>query len=169
MKEIEAIEIKENMIDLIKNDWMLITAGNENNFNTMTANWALMGELWFENMVEMVIRQERYTKEFIDREGKFTLTFFTSDFKKILSTMGTKSGRDIDKMHYPGLDAVTLPSGMITFKGAKLVVECEVVYSDILKKENFHDKRVYEKCYEKTPGRIHTRYYGRILRVWAEQ
>lgn len=167
MKEIKATEIKENIVNLIKNDWMLITAGKAGNFNTMTANWGLMGELWFENMVEVVVRQQRYTKEFIDREGRFTLTFFPADFKKILTVMGTKSGRDIDKMHYAGLDAEELPSGQITFKGAKLVVECEVVYSDMLSEANFHDKALYEKCYGKIPGGIHTRYYGRVLHVWS--
>ncbi|MCM1312085.1 MAG: flavin reductase [Bacteroides sp.] len=169
MKEIKASEIKENIVGLIKNDWMLITAGTADDFNTMTANWGLMGELWFENMVEVVVRQQRYTKSFVEREGRFTLTFFGPEYKKVLSVMGTKSGREIDKMHYPGLDADVLPSGMVTFKGAKLIIECETVYSDILDEANFKDKSVYEKCYGKIAGGIHTRYYGRILRVWSAE
>ncbi len=45
MKEIKPTEIKENLVKLISKDWMLITAGTKDNFNTMTANWGFMGEL----------------------------------------------------------------------------------------------------------------------------
>ncbi len=169
MKEIKATEIQGNLVKLISKDWMLITAGEMGNYNTMTANWGLIGELWFNDMVEVFIRQERYTKEFVDREGRFTLTFFGNEYRNILTEMGTKSGRDINKMNVPGLTPVDLPSGQITFEGAKLVIECDIVYSDILKKENFKDTSVFERCYDsaKIPGGIHTRYYARITGVFV--
>ena len=81
MKEIKATEIKENLLKLICKDWMLVTAGTKDDFNTMTANWGFIGELWFKDMVEVFIRQQRYTKEFVDREKYFTLSFFPAEYK----------------------------------------------------------------------------------------
>ncbi len=40
MKEIKSTEIKENIIELISKTWMLVTSGDKNDFNTMTASWA---------------------------------------------------------------------------------------------------------------------------------
>lgn len=168
MKEIKATEIKENLLKLICKDWMLVTAGTKDDFNTMTANWGFIGELWFKDMVEVFIRQQRYTKEFVDREKYFTLSFFPAEYKKILSVLGTKSGRDMDKMHESGLTPIQLESGQIAFSEAKLVIECRVVYSDILNESNFIDHSVFEQAYAnpKIPGGIHTRYYAEITKVY---
>ena len=38
-KEINAKEIKGNLIEAIANEWMLITAGDQNGYNMMTASW----------------------------------------------------------------------------------------------------------------------------------
>ena len=59
--------------DKIGKEWMLVTAGNEEKVNTMTASWGGMGVMWGKNAVFVVIRQSRYTKEFIDREGTFSV------------------------------------------------------------------------------------------------
>ena len=37
---------KENAFDLIGKEWMLVTAGTEDKFNTMTASWGGVGILW---------------------------------------------------------------------------------------------------------------------------
>ena len=168
MKEIKATEIKDNLVKLISKDWMLVTAGTKDNFNTMTANWGFIGELWFKDMVEVFIRQQRYTKEFVDREKYFTLSFFPAEYKKNLSVLGTKSGRDMDKMHESGLTPIQLESGHITFSEAKLVIECRVVYSDILNESSFIDQSIFEQAYAnpKIPGGIHTRYYAEITKVY---
>ena len=168
MKEIKATEIKDNLVKLISKDWMLVTAGTKDNFNTMTANWGFIGELWFKDMVEVFIRQQRYTKEFVDREKYFTLSFFPAEYKKNLSVLGTKSGRDMDKMHESGLTPIQLESGQITFSEAKLVIECRVVYSDILNESSFIDHSIIEQAYAnpKIPGGIHTRYYAEITKVY---
>lgn len=170
MKEIQATEIGENLVKLISKDWMLVTAGSENNFNTMTANWGFIGELWFKDMVEVFIRQERFTKEFVDREGRFTLCFFPEEYKKNLSVLGTKSGRDMDKIHNSGLTPITLESGQIAFEEAKLIIECKIVYSDILDEGKFLDHSIFDQCYAnpKIPGGIHTRYYAEIEKVFSK-
>ena len=43
-KEIKATDIKENIVDLLKNNWGLVTAGNSEKYNMMTVSWGAMGE-----------------------------------------------------------------------------------------------------------------------------
>ena len=38
-KEISVYDIHDNPFKLIADDWMLVTAGNLQKFNTMTASW----------------------------------------------------------------------------------------------------------------------------------
>ena len=54
-KEIKASDIKENICDLLKNNWGLVTAGNSDKFNTMTVSWGSMGELWGKDSVTVYI------------------------------------------------------------------------------------------------------------------
>ena len=60
-------EIKDNLIKAISEEYMLISAGNENGYNMMTASWGFTGEIWGEDSVVALVRPERYTMEFIDK------------------------------------------------------------------------------------------------------
>ena len=166
MKEIKPSEIKDNPIELFGKDWALATAGTSGNFNTMTISWGMIGNLWQIPIAMRYVRPQRYTHQFTEKYDKFTLSFFHPDMKKTLAVMGSKSGRDIDKMHYTGLDAVELPSGQIGFKQAKLIIECEKAYSDVFKERNFIDMDLMESVYPSKD--FHTFYIGRITHVWVE-
>ena len=48
--EIDPLELEGNIFREIGKDWMLISAGNEQAFNTMTASWGGMGVLWNANV-----------------------------------------------------------------------------------------------------------------------
>ena len=39
-----------NPFTKIGSDWMLISAGNNNKFNTMTASWGTLGIMWGKNI-----------------------------------------------------------------------------------------------------------------------
>lgn len=45
-KEIKPEEWKVNPFTAIGKEWMLITAGEKENCNTMTASWGSMGVIW---------------------------------------------------------------------------------------------------------------------------
>ena len=49
----------ENAFDLIGKEWMLVTAGNKEKFNTMTASWGGIGWLWNKPVAFIFIRPER--------------------------------------------------------------------------------------------------------------
>lgn len=167
MIEIKAGQIPGNVFEMISKEWMLISAGTPGSFNMMTASWGFMGEMWGRDTFEIVVRSERFTREFIDREGRFVVTFFPPSMREALQAMGTYSGRTFDKMHYAGLQPETLPTGQVTFCGAKLVIECEVVYHDKFDASKFVDKSILDEWYSPQRGGLHERYYGRITRVWV--
>ncbi|MGN0528823.1 MAG: flavin reductase family protein, partial [Eubacterium sp.] len=74
-KEISFTDVKENVVDLLKNQWGLVTAGDENALNTMTVSWGAVGELWAKDMVTIYIRPQRYTVKFLEEKDYFTLSF----------------------------------------------------------------------------------------------
>lgn len=47
-KEIKPEELEFNPFTRIGKEWMLITAGSQEGFNTMTASWGGAGVLWGE-------------------------------------------------------------------------------------------------------------------------
>ena len=93
-KEISVENINENFIKNIGSEWMLITAGNEDKHNMMTASWGFTGVMWGFNCAIAAIRPQRYTLEFVEKERYYTLSFY-GDNKKIHSVCGKMSGRDI--------------------------------------------------------------------------
>ena len=66
--DIKALDI--NPFKNIGDRWMLITAGDENDSNTMTASWGGLGVMWGKNVAIAVIRPQRYTKKFVDEQER---------------------------------------------------------------------------------------------------
>ena len=83
-KEVKIEELSFNPFTKISKEWMLITAGDEEKHNTMTASWGGVGIMWGMNVATAYIRPQRYTKEFVDAEEMFTLSFFKEDYRKAL-------------------------------------------------------------------------------------
>ena len=42
MKKLEVKDLKENFFEAIGKEWMLVTAGTKEKFNTMTASWVVL-------------------------------------------------------------------------------------------------------------------------------
>ena len=102
-KLIDCRDIAENPFTLIGNDWALLSAGTPESFNMMTVSWGQVGVLWNKNVATAYVRPQRYTRGFIDQNEIFTLSFFGEEQRDLLKLCGSKSGRDIDKMHLSGL------------------------------------------------------------------
>ena len=142
----------ENSFDLIGKEWMLVTAGNKEKFNTMTASWGGIGWLWNKPVAFVFIRPERYTHDFIERESRLTLSFYKEDCRGILQFCGTKSGRDVDKVKETGLKHVALESGAMTFSEARLTLDCRKLFKSPMTAADFIDKSILEKWYGPQPG-----------------
>jgi flavin reductase (DIM6/NTAB) family NADH-FMN oxidoreductase RutF len=137
-KEISPKEIDGNLIKMIADEWMLITAGNQEKYNMMTASWGFAGEIWGNDSVVALIRPQRYTMEFVENSDYFTLSFY-GDEKAIHKVCGSKSGRDVDKTALTGLTPV-FSDNTVYFDEARLVLICKKQYVGKLEAENFIDK-----------------------------
>ena len=71
MKEINAEELKGNLIEMINKKWALVTAGDHEKANTMTVSWGSFGEFWSKPVITIYIRPQRYTKQFIGNTAIF--------------------------------------------------------------------------------------------------
>lgn len=155
-------EIRDNPFHLIGSDWMLITAGGIDSFNTMTASWGGLGVLWNKNVCYIFVRPTRYTYEFIERSDMFSLSFFDETHREALNYCGSKSGRDVDKILNTGLTPIEDESGPVFFDEARLVILCKKLYFQDIDPANFLDPGI-EKNYPQKD--YHRMYVGQIVRV----
>ena len=160
--QLDPKQIPENAFQLVGTDWMLITAGDGQKCNTMTASWGGFGVLWNKPVSFIFVRPQRYTRTFIEREGCYSLCFFAGGFRKQLSYLGTISGRDEDKIKTAGLTTV-FADGVPYFEEAQMVLLCKTLYRQDLVPEGFVDRALDEKNY---PEQDHHRaYVGEVLKV----
>jgi len=144
-KEFKAIDpaaVNENFIQLIGYDWMLVTAGNLNDYNTMTASWGGIGYLWNLPVSFIFVRPQRFTYEFTEKFPDYTLSFFSKEYKDVLNFCGTHSGRDVDKADRCNINPVESPGGSVHFSEARLVLKCKKMYFNDIDPANFVDKRL---------------------------
>lgn len=160
---------KEDAFQLIGKEWMLITAGDSTSYNTMTASWGGIGWLWNKPVAFIFVRPERYTHEFIEKNGRLTLSFFPEDYRSALQICGSKSGRDCDKVKEAGISPKQLESGAITFNEARMALDCRKLFKAEMEQANFLDKELLEKWYHDKPGGgFHTVYVVEIENVYAK-
>jgi len=163
--EISIRDLSFNPFSKIGKEWMLITAGNEDNFNTMTASWGGLGVLWNKDVAFTFIRPCRYTFEFTEREEYFSLCFFPESFKNALMLCGRKSGRDCDKIKESGLTP-TFIDGVPCFEEASLVLICKKMYSQKMDESFVFCDEVRTHYGENEP--YHTLYVGEIIKAYTK-
>lgn len=160
---------KEDAFQLIGKEWMLITAGDSTGYNTMTASWGGLGWLWNKPVAFIFVRPERYTHDFIEKNDRLSLSFFSEDYKPALQICGTKSGRDGDKVKEAGLSPKSLESGVMTFDEARMVLDCKKLFKTEMTEAAFMDKELYARWYHDQPGGgLHTIYVVEIENVYAK-
>ena len=157
-------QIKGNVFEEIGKGWMLITAKKHNGtFNTMTASWGQLGVLWNTNIATCYVRPQRHTFSFIEEADYYTLSFFPEEYRPALSLLGTKSGRDLDKIAESGLTPVEMDN-VVSFKEAKLALVCRKLYTTTLTQDNFKIQSVVDKHYPEKD--FHHVYIGEIIRAY---
>lgn len=165
MKKTNIAELKENAIHLFNNRWALITAGKGNNYNTMTASWGALGELWNKDVCFCFIRPQRYTYEFIEKEEYFTVSFFSEEYKKALAYCGKYSGRDVDKAKETGLTP-KFSGEWVSFEEAEIVLVCKKLAFQDISPEGFIDPSIDSSCY---PAKdYHRMYIGEIVSCFVK-
>lgn len=161
----------ENAFHLIGKEWMLITAGNMDNFNMMTASWGGIGWLWNKPVAFIFVRPERFTYPLVEENEHITLSFFGMDNKmrEMYNFCGTKSGRNFDKAKETGLTPVATEHGSVTFEQARLTIEGKKAFRSEFKPEQFLDKEALSRWYNNNPGgSLHTMYIVEIENVYVK-
>lgn len=168
MKAIAPNLIKDNFIEIIGKEWMLVSAGDKEKMNMMTASWGGAGVLWNKPVVFVFIRPERYTREFIDQKGSFVLSFMGEEHKKVHAICGSKSGRDIDKIAATGLTPFYTENGNPGFEESRLTLECKILYTSLIEKDKFTDPALFDRWYNETNGNPHLVYVAEIVNAWEK-
>ncbi len=161
-REISPDALSCRIFRLIDQQWMLITAGTLNHWNTMTASWGGLGTLWNRPVAFCFVRPTRYTYEFMEKSRRFTLSFFSPRYRQALLYCGTKSGRDTDKAKATGLEPVAGTPGTVYFRQARMVFECRKLYFQDLQPENMLVSSIHKLYPHKD---YHRMYIGEVTRI----
>jgi flavin reductase (DIM6/NTAB) family NADH-FMN oxidoreductase RutF len=159
--DISTLHIKPH--HLFHDQWVLLAAGDfqSGDFNAMTIGWGALGTMWSKPFTFVAVRHSRYTYQFMEKFETFTLSAFPEEYHDALNLLGTRSGRDGDKIAASGLTpeaSIQVPAP--SFKEAEIIIECRKIYADDLNPAHFLDENIYRHY----PNRdFHCIYYGEIL------
>ncbi len=165
LEEIPIKKLKISAFSLWHTDWLLLTSGDfkKGSFNAMTVAWGSIGNMWNIPIAMVVIRPTRFTYGFINSFPTFSLCSFPKEYRRALNLLGTKSGRDGDKISEAGLTPnASEKIGAPTYKEANLSIECKKIYFHDFNPKQFLDERI-EKHYKLKD--YHRMIFGEILMV----
>lgn len=160
--EIKPAELTKNTFTMIGKEWLLVTAGTGDKVNTMTASWGGLGVMWGKDVAFLVIRPQRYTKEFIDQAPSLSLSVLDESHRKTLGYLGSVSGRQEDKISKSGL-TLAREGETPYFAEANTVLICKKLYAQEYRPECFLEPELEQKWYPDKD--YHTLYICEIQKV----
>ena len=135
--------------------------------NVMTIGWGSVGIVWSRPMFVVLVRPSRYTYEFIEDSGAFTVNVPTEEMHKWVAVCGSRSGRDMDKFASYDMGTTvgqTVPA--VTIDACPMIYECKVVhYNDVVPAHLSADIEV--GSYRGSD--YHRVYYGEVLGAYANE
>ncbi len=165
LKEINIRDLKKSPVEMIADDWALLTSGDISDWNTMTVSWGMVGELWGKDVAACFVRPQRYTYGYMERNDLFTLSFFDGEYKKELGICGAKSGRDTDKAKETGFVPIAA-GGAVTFEQAKAVIVLKKIAVSDMDPDGFLDESIM-KNYPNND--FHKIFVGNIEKVYINE
>ena len=148
--------------------WLLLTAGDfeAGRFNSMTIGWGSLGTMWGRPFAQVVVRPTRYTYEFMEKYDSFTVCAFSEIYRKALQLLGTKSGRDGDKIAEAGISPIASTQVAAPgFAEAELILECRKVYWSDMDPARFLDSGIGDNYPHQHYHRI---YFGEIVAIMGK-
>ena len=155
------MEFTTDIFSRFNEKWALLTAGTGEDFNGMTISWGGLGTLWGKPVATVYVKPIRYTWQYMEKYGFFTVSFFPAEYRDDLMIMGSKSGRDGDKIALTRLTPAALEHG-VAFAQAETTLVCRKIYWQDLIRENMPPE-VAERIY--TPEEPHRMYIGEVVEI----
>jgi flavin reductase (DIM6/NTAB) family NADH-FMN oxidoreductase RutF len=170
-KQISPEEISDNVFRLAGKELKVITAGKEDHYNSVTASGGGLGILFKKPTTWCVLRANRYTLEMIQKEQTYTLSYFPNEYKEQILFLGSKSGRDSEKMKEVELTSVQTPSGDMSFKEARLIIECKLTELTTANPNDFYTQEAKDWINEayKEANDYRKLVFGEITHVWVKK
>ena len=156
--------LDETLEVLASGGLLLASSRPDGRSNVMTIGWATVGVIWGQQIMVVMVRPSRYTYEFIENSGLFTVNVPSPEMRSFVNLCGTKSGRDVDKL----AQATTSMGQMIDcvrLDDCPLVYECQVVHTNDVLAETLAPE-IADRAYPR--GDLHRLYYGKILGTFAK-
>ena len=158
-------ELNPDIFSAYDKGWALVTAGSMEDFNTMTISWGGAGTLWGKPVATVYVKPCRYTHSYLDKNEYFTVSFFPEAYRKALTLLGTKSGRDGDKIGEAGLHPVTAGEG-VGYEEAKLTLVCKKIYTLPFDRAAIPQEAIHAFYETEEP---HTMFVGEVLQIIRAQ
>jgi len=170
-KEIPPEEMSDNVFTLTGKIFPVITAGNAERYNSMTASGGGLGLLFRKPVAWCLLRADRYTLELIQQEKTYTMSYFPEEYMEQVLFLGSKSGRASEKMKEVELTGIQTPSGNRSFQEARLIIECELMQITTPAVNDFYSQeaRDYLTTTYKDANNIRKYVFGEIMHVWIKQ
>lgn len=165
-REVRYTDVFDETIAMLGNGGLLLASTKRSSeSNLMTIGWGTIGIIWSKAELVVLVRPSRYTYEFIEDSGEFTVNVPTPEMAKFVLFCGTNSGRDVDKL--ATFDIATTPGqkvSSITIDACPIVYECRVSHkNDVIPEELLGD--IVPSYY--SGGDFHRVYFGEIVGTYA--
>jgi flavin reductase (DIM6/NTAB) family NADH-FMN oxidoreductase RutF len=169
LSEIPYLDFNLKSFEIWDKTWLLLTSGDflKADFNSMVVGWGGFGIMWKKPMAIVVVRPTRHTFKFINSYDTFSLCVFPEKYREELNLLGTKSGRDGNKIKESGL--TPKESSFIAapiFEQAELVFECRKMYWVDFDPNKFLSSEI-DKNYPKKD--YHRVVIGEIVRIFGDK
>ena len=159
------IDIWEHAGDIIRamQPGILLTTKVGDKVNSMAIGWGTIGIQWEKPVFIAFVRTCRFTHEMLEGNGEFTVNVPVGSFpRKALGLLGSKSGRDMDKIAAAGVTLVE--PNVISVPGIKefpLTLECRVLYHQLQHDNELNDE-LTQRFYTRETAN-HTAFYAEIV------
>ena len=146
---------------------LLLLSGTLEKANVMTIGWGLPGILWGRPFFIVAVRPSRYTHQFMEKTGEFTVNVPRSGMEDTVNYCGTVSGRYHDKIRERGLTLLPSEEVKSPIIGECIIhYECKVVYKVSVSRENLPSET---NSLWYPSGDYHTLFFGEIVSVSADE
>lgn len=143
---------------------LLVGAKKNGKRNVMTIGWGFVGVMWRLKVFVVLVRPSRFTHEFVEDGGEFTVNVPDEGMEIAVAHCGEVSGREHNKFKESKLHLVKGKKVKVpVIKECKIHYECRVIHKLKLNPRLVPEK-VKKRFYPKND--FHTVYFGEILAAY---